>query len=141
MTEEVKTEEKASVELSDKLKEIMESIEKLTVVEMADLVKALEEKFGVSAAAAVAVAPSAAGGGEAAGAEEEKSTFEIVLTAVGDKKIQVIKEIRVITSLGLKEAKALVDEAPKTVKDGASKEEAEKIKAALEGVGAKVELK
>jgi large subunit ribosomal protein L7/L12 len=111
----------------------------LTVLEASELAKLLEEKWGVSAAAAVAVAagPAAA----AAPAAEEKTEFTVVLTAVGDKKIEVIKEVRAITSLGLKEAKDLVEGAPKPVKEGVSKEEAEKIKAALEKAGAKVELK
>jgi large subunit ribosomal protein L7/L12 len=146
MTEEaVKTEEqKPSVELSEKLEKIMKSIEELTVVELATLVKALEEKFGVSAAAAVAVAAPVAGGAAAggdAGAAEEKDSFDVVLASVGDKKINVIKEIRGITNLGLKEAKDLVESAPKAVKEGATKEEAEKIKAALEAAGATVEIK
>ena len=145
MTEEtVKTEEqKASIELSEKLEGIMKSIEELTVVELATLVKALEEKFGVSAAAAVAVAaPAAAGGGEGAAAgAEEKTTFTVVLAAVGDKKINVIKEIRSITNLGLKEAKDLVESAPKPIKEGATKEEADKIKASLEAAGATIEIK
>jgi len=133
-------EKKPSVELTDKCQKIMETIEGLTVIELANLVKALEEKFGVSAAAAVAVAGPAAGGGAAAPAEE-KTSFTVVLAAAGDKKIQVIKEIRTITNLGLKEAKDLVEGAPKTVKEGATKEEADKIKAQLEAQGAKVELK
>ena len=142
--ETVKTEEqKPLLELSEKLKSIMKSIEELTVIELATLVKALEEKFGVSAAAAVAVAAqAAAGGGEGAAAgAEEKSTFTVVLAAVGDKKINVIKEIRAITNLGLKEAKDLVESAPKSIKEGASKEEADKIKASLEAAGATIEIK
>jgi len=137
--EAVKTEEqKSSVELSEKLQNIMKSIEELTVVELATLVKALEERFGVSAAAAVAVAaPAAAASVE----EEEQTSFSVVLTSIGDKKINVIKEIRAITNLGLKEAKDLVESAPKAIKEGASKEEAEKIKAALEAAGAAVEIK
>ena len=131
------------VELTEKMKSVMDSIEKMTVMELADLVKALEEKFGVVAAAAVAVQ---AGGGAAAGAAagaavEEKSTFTVVLANAGANKIQVIKELRTITSLGLKEAKDLVDGAPKTVKEGATKDEAEKIKKQLEAAGAKIELK
>lgn len=145
MTEEaVKTEEKKpSVELSEKLAAIMKSIEELTVVELATLVKALEEKFGVSAAAAVAVA-APMGGGAAGGAQEaaeEKDSFDVVLATVGDKKINVIKEIRAITNLGLKEAKELVESAPKAVKEGVTKEEADKVKAALEAAGATVEIK
>ena len=131
----------AKVELTDKMKNVMDTIEKMTVMELADLVKALEDKFGVVAAAAVAVQ---AGGGAAAGAApvaEEKSTFTVVLAAAGANKIQVIKELRTITSLGLKEAKDLVDGAPKTIKEGATKDEADKIKKQLEAAGAKIELK
>ncbi len=140
--EAAKEEKKEGVAVSEKLQGILKTIEELTVMELADLVKALEDKFGVSAAA-VAVAGPAAGGGAAAGgaAEEEKTSFTVVLAAAGDKKIQVIKEIRSITSLGLKEAKDLVEGAPKTVKDGVSKEDADKIKKALEAQGAKVEIK
>ena len=140
MTEEAKT---ATIELPEKLQSIMTSVEQLTVVELAELVKALEEKFGVSAAAAVAVAPMAmaAGGDAGAAAAEEKDSFDVVLTNAGDKKIQVIKEIRAITNLGLKEAKDLVDNAPKPIKEGATKEEAEKIKKAVEAAGGTVELK
>jgi len=120
------------------LEKIVDELSGLTVLEAAELAKLLEEKWGVSAAAAVAVAaaPSAA-----AAPVEEKTEFTVVLTAAGDKKIEVIKEVRAITSLGLKEAKDLVEGAPKAVKEGVSKEEAEKIKAALEKAGAKVELK
>ncbi|HLD50400.1 MAG TPA: 50S ribosomal protein L7/L12 [bacterium] len=128
--------------MSDKLQGVLKTIEGLTVLELADLVKVLEEKFGVSAAAAVAVAAPA--GGPAAGggaAVEEKTSFTVVLTHAGDKKIQVIKEIRALTSLGLKEAKDLVEGAPKTVKEGVSKEEADKIKKILEEQGAKAEIK
>lgn len=114
-------------------------IENMTVLELADFVKELEEKFGVSAAAPVMM--SAAAGAAAPAAEEEKTDFDVILTAVGDKKIQVIKEVRAITSLGLKEAKALVDEAPKPVKEGISKEEADEIKKKLEESGATVEIK
>ncbi len=121
---------------------IISEIEKLSVLELAELVKALEEKFGVTAQAAVVAAPAggAAGAPEAA-AEEEQSEFDVVLSAIGDKKIQVIKVVRSITSLGLKEAKALVDGAPNPVKEGIAKEEAEQIKAELEEVGAVVEIK
>jgi large subunit ribosomal protein L7/L12 len=130
------------VELNEKMKGIMQSIETMTVMELADLVKAMEEKFGVTAAAPVAVAVAGgAAGGAAPAAAEEKSSFTVVLTAAGANKIQVIKEIRALTSLGLKEAKDLVDGAPKTVKEGATKEEAEKIKKQLEAAGGKVELK
>ena len=121
------------------LQKIVDDLSKLTVLEAADLSKMLEEKWGVSAAAAVAVAAPAAGGGGAAA--EEKTEFSVVLTAAGDKKIEVIKEVRAITGLGLKEAKDLVEGAPKPVKDGVTKDEAEKIKAQLEKAGAKVELK
>ncbi|OGW78965.1 MAG: 50S ribosomal protein L7/L12 [Omnitrophica bacterium GWA2_52_8] len=130
--------------VSAKLQAILKTIEELSVLELADLVKALEERFGVSAAAVAVAAPGMGGGGAAgagAAAVEEKDSFNVVLTSSGDKKIQVIKELRALTNLGLKEAKDLVDGAPKTVKEGASKEEAEKIKKALEGAGAKVELK
>jgi large subunit ribosomal protein L7/L12 len=122
------------------LAKIVDELSSLTVLEAAELAKMLEEKWGVSAAAAVAVAAGPAGGA-AAPAAEEKTEFTVVLAAVGDKKIEVIKEVRAITGLGLKEAKDLVEGAPKPVKDGASKEDAEKIKATLEKVGAKVELK
>jgi len=119
--------------------QVVTFIENMTVLEMADFVKELEEKFGVSAAAPVAVA--AAGAAPAAEAAEEQTEFDVVLTAIGDKKIQVIKEVRAITGLGLKEAKAVVDEAPKPVKEKVSKEEAEEIKGKLEAVGATAEIK
>ena len=122
------------------LQKIVDDLSKLTVLEAADLAKMLEEKWGVSAAAAVAVAAGPAGGGGAAAAEE-KTEFTVVLAAAGDKKIEVIKEVRALTGLGLKEAKDLVEGAPKPVKEGVNKEEAEKIKATLEKAGAKVELK
>jgi large subunit ribosomal protein L7/L12 len=124
------------------LEKIVEDLSSLTVLEAAELAKLLEEKWGVSAAAAVAVAagPAAAGGAAAAPAEEQ-TEFTVVLAAIGDKKIEVIKEVRAVTGLGLKEAKDLVEAAPKPVKEGVSKEDAEKIKAALEKAGAKVELK
>ena len=122
--------------------QILDGIGELSVLELSELLKEVEEKFGVTAAAPVAVAAApAAGGGEGAGAEEEQTEFDVVLTAAGDKKIQVIKEVRSLTSLGLKEAKDLVDSAPKPVLERASKEDAEKAKAALEGAGATVELK
>ena len=121
------------------LQKIVDELSSLTVLEAADLAKLLEEKWGVSAAAAVAVAAGPAGGGAAAA--EEKTEFNVILAAVGDKKIEVIKEVRAITGLGLKEAKDLVEGAPKAVKEGVNKEEADKIKATLEKVGAKVELK
>lgn len=117
---------------------ILDEIKELSLLEVNDLVKALEEEFGVSAAAPVMVAGAAAGG---AGAAEEKSDFDVVLAAAGDQKIKVIKVVREITGLGLAEAKALVDGAPKPVKEGAPKDEAEQIKAKLEEVGATVELK
>lgn len=123
------------------MEKIIEAIEKMTVMELVELKKALEDKFGVTAAAPVAFAAAGAGPAEEADKEEEKTEFEVVLTAIGDKKIQVIKEIRAITSLGLKEAKELVDGHPSTVKESAPKEEAEKIKEQLEAVGASVELK
>jgi len=120
------------------LNKIIEGLSKLTVVEAAELSKQLEEKWGVTAATAVAVAPVAGG---AAAAEEEKSEFAIMLTSAGDKKINVIKEIRTFTTLGLKEAKDLVEGAPKEIKSGVNKKEAEEIKKKLEAAGAKVELK
>jgi large subunit ribosomal protein L7/L12 len=123
-----------------KIEKIVEELSSLTVLEAADLAKALEEKWGVSAAAAVAVA-AAPGAGAAAPVAEVQTEFTVVLAAIGDKKIEVIKEVRAITGLGLKEAKDLVEGAPKPVKEGVSKEEADKIKATLEKVGAKVELK
>ena len=120
------------------LAKLVDELSALTVMEAADLSKMLEEKWGVSAAAAVAVAAGGAAGGAAA---EEKSEFDVILEAAGDNKINVIKEIRAITNLGLKEAKDLVDGAPKTIKDGAPKAEADEIKAKLEAAGAKVTLK
>ena len=120
----------------EKVDDILESIDGLTVVELADLVKKIEEKYGVSAVAAAA--PVA--GGAAAGAADEKSTFNVVLKSAGAAKIQVIKVVRDVTGLGLKEAKDLVDGAPKTVKEGASKEEAEELKAKFTEVGAVIEL-
>jgi large subunit ribosomal protein L7/L12 len=122
------------------LAKIVDELSKLTVIEAAELSKMLEEKWGVSAAAAVAVAAGPGGGGGAAAAEE-KTEFTVVLAAAGDKKIEVIKEVRAITGLGLKEAKDLVEGAPKPVKEGVNKDDAAKIKAQLEKVGAKVELK
>ena len=123
------------------LEKIVDELSSLTVLEAAELAKLLESKWGVSAAAAVAVAAAPAGGGAAAAPVEEQTEFTVVLATAGDKKIEVIKEVRAITALGLKEAKDLVEAAPKPVKEGVSKEEAEKIKAALEKAGAKVELK
>ena len=123
------------------LQKIVDDLSSLTVLEAAELAKLLEEKWGVSAAAAVAVAAAPGAGGGGAAPAEEKTEFTVVLAAAGDKKIEVIKEVRAVTGLGLKEAKDLVEGAPKTVKDGVAKDEAEKIKATLEKVGAKVELK
>ncbi len=123
------------------LSKIVDELSSLTVLEAAELAKMLEEKWGVSAAAAVAVAAAPGAGGGAAAAAEEKTEFTVVLAAAGDKKIEVIKEVRALTGLGLKEAKDLVEGAPKPVKEGVAKDEAEKIKATLEKVGAKVELK
>jgi large subunit ribosomal protein L7/L12 len=121
--------------------DVIEFIANMTVLDLSELVKELEDKFGVSAAAPVAMMAAAPGAGEGAAPEEEKTEFDVILTAAGDKKIQVIKEVRAITGLGLKDAKALVDEAPKPVKEGIAKDEAEKIKAQLEEAGAQVELK
>ncbi|MGU3362873.1 50S ribosomal protein L7/L12 [Methylobacterium sp. M6A4_1b] len=123
------------------LAKLVDDLSSLTVLEAADLAKMLEEKWGVSAAAAVAVAAGPAAGGAGAAAAEEQTEFTVMLTAAGDKKIEVIKEVRAITGLGLKEAKDLVEGAPKAVKESVNKEEAEKLKAQLEKAGAKVELK
>ena len=120
--------------------EWIEELKGISVLELSERIKALEEEFGVSAQAAAA-APAAGGGGEAAAPEEEQSAFDVVLLAAGDKKIQVIKVVRAATSLGLKEAKALVDEAPKAVREGVDKDEAEKLKQELEEAGASVEIK
>ncbi len=125
-------------ELDNELKTIADQLDGLTLLQASKLVKYLEEHWGVSAAAPVAVA--AAGGGGAAEAAEEKTSFDVILKAAGEKKIQVIKEVRAITGLGLKEAKDLVEGAPKAVKEGVAKDEAEKLKAQLEGVGAQVEI-
>jgi len=121
--------------------DVIEFISNMSVLELSELVKELEDKFGVSASAPVAMMAAAPAGEQAAAEAEEKTEFDVVLAAAGDKKIQVIKEVRAITGLGLKDAKALVDEAPKPVKEGVPKEEAEKIKAQLEAAGAQVELK
>ncbi|OYW22566.1 MULTISPECIES: 50S ribosomal protein L7/L12 [unclassified Sphingomonas] len=123
------------------LNALVESLSELTVLEAAELSKMLEEKWGVSAAAAVAVAAPGAGGGAAAPAAEEQTEFDVILTGDGGKKINVIKEVRALTGLGLTEAKTLVESAPKAVKEGVSKDEAEKIKKQLEEAGATVELK
>jgi large subunit ribosomal protein L7/L12 len=120
---------------------VLETLGKMTVLELVELKNAIEEEWGVTAAAPVAVAAAPAAGGDGAAAEEEKDSFDVVLTGTGDKKIQVIKVVRAVTGLGLKEAKDLVDGAPGTVKEGSNKEEAEKFKAELEEAGASVELK
>lgn len=129
------------VEVTEKMEGLMKTIEEMSVLELSDLVKALEDKFGVSAAVPMAVAAvgPAAAGGEAA--EEEKTSFDVILAEIGGQKIQVIKEVRALTELSLKDAKALVDAAPKPVKTGVSKEEADKVKEALEKAGAKAEIK
>ncbi len=128
--------------MSDITKEkVIEFIANMSVLELSEMVKELEEKFGVSASAPVAMMAAGPVGDAGAGAAEEKTEFDVILVTAGDKKIQVIKEVRAITSLGLKEAKALVDEAPKPVKEGIDKESAEKIKAQLEEAGAQVEIK
>jgi large subunit ribosomal protein L7/L12 len=119
----------------------IEELKGISVAELAERIKALEEEFGVSATAVAAAAPAAGGGGAEAAAEEESSTVDVVLTGAGDKKIQVIKVVRAATGLGLKEAKALVDEAPKPVKEGIERDEADKLKGELEEAGASVELK
>jgi large subunit ribosomal protein L7/L12 len=121
--------------------QILDGIAELSVIQLSELLKDFEERFGVTAAAPVAVAAAAPAGGGDAAAEEEKVEFDVVLTAAGDKKIQVIKEVRALTSLGLKEAKDLVESAPKAVLEKANKEDAEKAKAALEAAGATVEVK
>ncbi len=136
-----KQEEKPKVKLTKKQEDVVKTVEGMSVLELADLVHALEDKFGVSAQAPVAVGVATAAGGAGGAAEEEKTSFNVVLASAGDKKIQVIKEIRQVTTLGLKEAKDLVEAAPKTVKEAVPKEEAEKIKKQLEAAGAKVELK
>ena len=121
--------------------DILNAIAEMSVMEVVELVQSMEEKFGVSAAAAVAAAPAAAGGDAGGAAAEEKDEFDVVLTSAGEKKVNVIKAVRAITGLGLKEAKALVDEAPSPIKEGASKDEAEDFKKQLEEAGATVELK
>lgn len=143
MTEQAKVEEKkeSSVKLDGKAAEFVEWIQGITVLELSNLVKALEDKLGVSAAAPVAVAAAGGAAGGAAPAAEEKTEFTVILASAGAQKIQVIKEVRAVTSLGLKEAKDLVESTPKPVKEGVSKEEAEKVKAQLEAAGAKVEIK
>ena len=121
--------------------EWIEELKAISVLELSERIKALEEEFGVSATAVAAAAPAGGGDGDGAAAEEEQSTFDVIVTAAGDKKIQVIKVVRAVTGLGLKEAKALVDEAPKAVKEGIDRDEAEKLKAELEEAGAGVEIK
>lgn len=141
-SENVQTQEKTpEVKLDGKMKEFIDWVETISVLELSQLVKALEQRFGVSAAAPMMVAPGAVAGGAGAGAEEVKTEFTVVLANAGAQKIQVIKEIRAITGLGLKESKDLVEGAPKPVKEGVSKEDAAKIKEKLEAVGAKVEIK
>lgn len=130
--------EENKVEVSAEMEKIISAVENMTVLDLSKLVKALEDRLGVSAAAPVAVAAAAPA---AAAAVEEKTEFDVILTSFGDKKVGVIKEVRAITGLGLKEAKDLVEGAPKAVKEGVAKDEAEKIKAQLEGVGAAVEIK
>ena len=128
---------KASISKED----VIEFVSNMSVLELSELIKELEEKFGVSAAAPMAMMAAGAAQGAGAAQPEEKTEFDVIITASGDKKIQVIKEVRAITGLGLKEAKALVDEVPKPVKEGVTKDEAEKIKTQLEEAGAQVELK
>lgn len=137
------SDEKSEIKLSKAAKGILDEVKKLSVLELADLVKAMEEEFGVSAAAPVAVAAAGApaGGGDAGGGAEEKDSFNIELVAGGGQKIAAIKAVREITGLGLKEAKDMVDAAPKVIKENVPKEEAEKMKKALEEAGATVELK
>ena len=127
--------------MSDAIEQVVELVEKMSLLEVAELVKALEDKFGVSAAAPVAVAAVGGAPAEGGGAAEEKTEFDAVLASAGDQKIKVIKEVRAITSLGLKEAKALVEGAPAPIKEGVSKEEAEEIKEKIEAVGGSVEIK
>ena len=139
-----KQDEKESIELSPKLEEMAKTIENLTALELADLVKSLEDRLGIQAATPMPAGMMMAAGpgvGGAATAEEEKTSFDVVLVEIGEKKINVIKEVRAATNLGLKEAKDLVEAAPKAVKEGITKEEAEELKKKLAGVGAKVELK
>ena len=121
--------------------EWIEELKAISVLELSERIKALEEEFGVSATAVAAAAPAGGGDGDGAAAEEEQSTFDVIVTAAGDKKIQVIKVVRAVTGLGLKEAKALVDEAPKAVKEGIDREEADKLKGELEEAGGEVEVK
>ncbi len=144
MAEVDKAVQETEIKLSKSMETVIETVEKMTVMELADLVKALEKKFGVTAAAPMAMMAGPMAGAAGAGApaaEEAKDSFTVVLAEAGANKIQVIKEIRSVTTLGLKEAKDLVEAAPKTIKEGATKEEAEKMKAVLEKAGAKIELK
>ena len=141
MTEETKQEDKKEAEVPEKFKALVSEIEKMSVLELSELVKVLEEKFGVSAAAPMMMAGAPAAGGEAGEAVEEKSEFDIELTAAGDAKINVIKAVREITGQGLKDAKDLVDAAPKVIKEKVAKAEAEEIKKKLEETGATVNLK
>lgn len=141
MTEEVKQEDKKEVEVPEKFKALVGEIEKMSVLELSELVKVLEEKFGVSAATPMMMAGAPVAGGEAGEAVEEKSEFDIELVAAGDAKINVIKAVREITGQGLKDAKDLVDAAPKVIKEKAPKAEAEEIKKKLEEAGATVNLK
>jgi large subunit ribosomal protein L7/L12 len=128
--------------MASSTQEWIDELKQISVLELSERIKALEEEFGVSAAAVAAAAPAGGGGGgEAAEPEEEQSAFDVIVTSAGDKKIQVIKVVRAATGLGLKEAKALVDEAPKPVKEGVDREEADKLKADLEEAGAGVEVK
>jgi large subunit ribosomal protein L7/L12 len=127
--------------MATKTEEWIEELKGISVLELSERIKALEEEFGVSATAVAAAAPSGGGDGDGAAAEEEQSTFDVIVTAAGDKKIQVIKVVRAVTGLGLKEAKALVDEAPKAVKEGIDRDEADKLKSELEEAGASVEVK
>ena len=137
----MKMSEETKVEVSAEMEKFISYIENMTVLDLSKLGKALEERLGVSAAAPVAVAAVAAPAAGAAAAEEEKTEFDVILAAFGDNKVGVIKEVRAITGLGLKEAKDLVEGAPKAVKEGVAKDEAEKIKKQLEAAGAKVEVK
>lgn len=141
MAEETTVQDEPKVEATGKMEEFVSWIESISVLELSKLVKVLEDRLGVSAAAPMAVAAAPAAGGDAGAAVEEQTEFTVILAAAGGQKIQVIKELRGLTSLGLKEAKDLVESAPKPVKEGVSKEEAEEIKKKLEGAGATVEIK
>ena len=127
--------------MASKTEEWIEELKGISVLELSERIKALEEEFGVSATAVAAAAPAGGGDGDGAAAEEEQSTFDVIVTAAGDKKIQVIKVVRAVTGLGLKEAKALVDEAPKPVKEGIDRDEAEKLKGEIEEAGGTADLK